>query len=489
MYAPIIERIVGFCARHAAIVVLVSLIGGVAAGYYCSTHFRMNSDTESMISSATSWRKRQALYDADFPQQNKLIDIVIDGASPERAEEAADALLVALRLRPDAFHSTHRPDGGSFFAHEGLLFLSIDELKSTTQQLVGAQPFLGGLAADPSLRGIMDSLSNAMQGVAQGQARLDDLSRPVQAFATTLEQVLAGRPSFLPWRALVSGKAPSSRETRLFIEAQPVLDFESLTPGGRASEVIREAVRRLRLVPEEGVRVRLTGPIPISDEEFQTLTERAGLMVTLMTTAVLAMLWFAVRSFRLIIAILFTVALGLAVTTAIGLAAIGTFNVISVAFIALFVGLGVDFGIQFCVRYRAERHELDNLDLALRNAGGGVGNALTLAAAAAAAGFFSFLPTSYAGVAELGFIAGIGMLVIYALSISLLPALLKLLAPGGEPAVIGYRSLAPLDRFSVIACQVPDPRGARVDHQAERIQIARALDRGDARGRSPVVGT
>ena len=171
------------------------------------------------------------------------------------------------------------------------------------------------------------------------------------------------------------------------------------------------------------------------------------LTIVLMLIGVLAMLWLAVRSVRLIFAILLTVLIGLTVTAGLGLLAIGSFNIISVAFIALFVGLGVDFGIQFCVRYRAERHLVDDLHAALAHAGGGLGNALTLAAAATAAGFYSFVPTSYSGVAELGLISGSGMIVTFGLSITLLPALLKLIRPPGEPEAIGYRSLAPLDRF------------------------------------------
>jgi hopanoid biosynthesis associated RND transporter like protein HpnN len=169
-------------------------------------------------------------------------------------------------------------------------------------------------------------------------------------------------------------------------------------------------------------------------------------MATLMMVAVLAMLWFALHSARLIFSVLLTVFVGLTFTTAAGLLAVGAFNLISVAFIALFVGLGVDFGIQFCVRYRAERHERKNLDVALFYTGSGVGGALALAAAATAAGFYSFLPTSYRGVAELGFVAGTGMLITFVLSITFLPALVKLMSPQGEPEEVGFRSLAPLDR-------------------------------------------
>src|SRR5262249_38132261 len=84
---------------------------------------------------------------------------------------------------------------------------------------------------------------------------------------------------------------------------------------------------------------------------------------------------------------------------------------------------------------------------ALEQAGRGVGIPLALAAAATAAGFFSFLPTTYTGVAELGKVAGFGMLVAFSLSITMLPALLMLLNPPGETEDIGFTSLGRLDDF------------------------------------------
>ncbi len=447
MPGPIVERIVAYCARHAGVVVAIALLAGILAGFYSASHFAMNSDAESLISPQTTWRKRLAAYDAEFPQLASNIDIVIDGATPELAARGADALSAAIARRTDIFRSIRRPGAGPFFAHEGLLFLPLDQVRATTRQLIAAQPFLGALSADPSLRGIMDSLSTALEGVRRGQAQLQSLGGPIRAFSKTLSDVVAGRPAFLAWRSLITGARPDPLEIRQFIEAQPRLDYELLTPGKRATDAIRAQVGELQLTPETGVRVRLTGPVPLADEEFSTIKERASLMLSLMMLGVFAMLWLALRSFRLILAILLTVFIGLAATTAIGLLVVGSFNIISVAFVTLFVGLGVDFGIQFCVRYRAERHIEDDLDRALGHAGGGVGNALTLAAGATAAGFYSFLPTSYSGVAELGLIAGTGMLVTFSLSITLLPAFVKLSRPGGEPDAIGYRALAPLDRF------------------------------------------
>ena len=47
----------------------------------------------------------------------------------------------------------------------------------------------------------------------------------------------------------------------------------------------------------------------------------------------------------------------------------------------------------------------------------------------------------------MGLIAGCGMLIAFLCSITLLPAMLSLLNPAGEPASVGFKALAPLDNF------------------------------------------
>src|SRR5262249_37650973 len=160
-----------------------------------------------------------------------------------------------------------------------------------------------------------------------------------------------------------------------------------------------------------GVRVQLTGEVPLADEEFATLQENIGLVGLVMLGAMLLTLWLATKSVRLVTAILITITLGLIMTMGIGLLLVGRFNLISVAFIPLFVGLGVDFGIQICVRFNAERLRGAEPAPALRLAAMALGAPLTLAAGAIFLGFGAFLPTEYIGIAELGVIAGFGMIV------------------------------------------------------------------------------
>jgi hypothetical protein len=262
-----------------------------------------------------------------------------------------------------------------------------------------------------------------------------------------LEKTVSGRPAYLSWQKLITGQAPGLRETRRIIEVQAALDYTKLAPGAASNDLIRRLAADLHLNPDEGVSVRLTGPVPLADEEFATLVDRAGLMAGLMMSAILLTLWVAVRSVKIIAAILLTLFAGLAITTALAIAALGTFNVISVAFIPLFVGIGVDFGIQYTVRYRAERHASGDLEEALARAGKSMGPSLALAALATAACFFSLVPTDYSGLAELGLIAGSGMIIAFFLSGTMLPALLKLMKPKGEQTEVGIARFALVDAF------------------------------------------
>jgi len=193
--------------------------------------------------------------------------------------------------------------------------------------------------------------------------------------------------------------------------------------------------------------VRLTGPVPIANEEYATVQDGAIVNGIGTVLVVLFILWMALHSGKIIFAVFVNLFIGLSLTTAVGLMMVGSLNLLSIAFAVLFVGLGVDFGIQYSVRYRSERFKTNDLRLALEQAAERSAVPLSLAAMATAAGFLCFLPTDYKGISELGEIAGAGMLIAFTSSITVLPSLLRLLNPPGEPEAVGYAFLAPVDHF------------------------------------------
>jgi hopanoid biosynthesis associated RND transporter like protein HpnN len=439
--SDLLARLVAACARRSRVVVILGLLLGIAATAFVVTHFSLSSDTEQLIAHTMPWRVREATFNRLFQPEGDQIVIVIDGATPEIAEAAGATLTAKLQARPDLFRHVERPDASPFFQREGLLYEDAATVRSDMAKLIAAQPFLGPLAADPSLRGLSGVLQTAATGVTTGQATLADLRAPMTALAGAIEGVRAGKPTFFSWRALISGKTPPIQERRFIILVSPMLDFAKLLSGADASAYIRATARASNLDAAHGVRVRLTGPVPLQDEEFATLGQGAGLIATLAISAIVIMLWFATRSVRLIAAVLITTIIGLVSAAAVGLAIFHRFNVISVAFIPLFVGLGIDFGIQFSVRFRAEHRDGVGVGGALDAAGAGMGRSLALAATAIASGFLAFAPTDYVGVSQLGVIAGCGMFIALLLSLTLLPALIAVLRPPPASFVVGENRL------------------------------------------------
>jgi hopanoid biosynthesis associated RND transporter like protein HpnN len=430
------------------IVLLLAVVLTAAALLYTAQHFALNANTTDLISTKLKWRQQELAFEAAFPQFNNLTMVVVDGATPELADGAARRLAASLQERPKLFHTVRRPDGGPFFERNGLLLLPLDEVAATTTGLVRAQPLLAPIAADPSLRGVLTAISNMLEGIKRGQGTLRDIEPAMTTLAETFEKAVAGQPAFFSWRTLIAWAPVKPRDTRHIVLVQPVLDYAALEPGLAASEAIRGTARSLGLDPAHGVTVRLTGPVPLADEEFASLAQDVHLLLGAMLAALLGILWLAVRSARVVLAIVVTTLTGLALTAACGLLVIGRFNLISIAFIPLFMGLGVDFSIQLSVRALAERLVHPTREAALVEAGSSIGRALALSAVAIGAGFFAFLPTSYIGVAELGAIAGFGMVVAFGLSIVLLPALLVLLRFGPpRMAEVGFTMFTPVDRF------------------------------------------
>jgi hypothetical protein len=443
-----IKSVVEFCTGWSWVVLGAALVLGASSGVYATRNFAISTDVEKLLSPELPWRQRELAFGKAFPQRLESIIAVVDAATPEFATEAALALTQRLSSQPKLFRSVRDIQDSEFFLRNGMLFLPAPDVERITHQLDQAEPLIQIPATDPSLRGLTQSLALVMLGVERGDVTLDAVSPSLDKVSSVLEEVLANRDAFFSWRELAQSEPAQKRDLRRFIQIRPVLDYSALEPGRAATDAIHAAAAELKLKQQFGAAVRLTGPVPIADDEFSTV--RKGWLVNGIGTVlvVLGILWWALRSWRIILAVFVTLAIGLAITAALSLLMAGALNVISIAFAVLFVGIGVDFGIQFSVRYRSERHKVDDLRMALSNAAMRAGAPLSLAAASTAAGFFSFLPTDYRGISELGEIAGVGMIVAFVMSITVLPALLRIVNPPGEKEGVGFAWLAPVDRFT-----------------------------------------
>jgi hypothetical protein len=442
----VVVSIVRACTRFAPLTLAIALVLAIGSGWYTARNFLINTDINTLISNDLDWRQRDIKFDKAFDQE-RLVLAVVEAPTPEFANAASAALAEKLSSNKKDFDSVLRLGAGEFFEKNGLLFLPTEEVGKLTGQFAAAAPLIEIMAGDPSLRGLTGALETALVGVSRGQFQLDAAARPLSMISQTIESVLSTGSGTFSWQGLVNDTPLTDSDKRSFIEIKPVLDFQALEPGKDATDAIRKAADDLNLAGEYGARVRLTGPVPIANEEFATVQEGALLNGIVTILVVLFILWLALHSGKIIFAVTANLFIGLAITTAVGLMMVGSLNLLSIAFAVLFVGLGVDFGIQYSVRYRSERYKIDDLEGALLRAAEKLAVPLSLAAMATAAGFLSFLPTDYKGVSELGKIAGAGMVIAFLSSITVLPSLIKVLNPRGEKEPVGYAFLAPVDHF------------------------------------------
>jgi hypothetical protein len=442
-----IVRVVGFCARHPWSVILLGLVLAVGSTVHTVRYYAINANIDDLMSPHLDWRQREITYHKEFPQSLQLVLVVVDGPTPEKTDAAAQALAQDLAKRTDLFRSVSVQGGDEFFQRNGLLYVPPDRLAGMTGQLTRAGPLIGALASDPSLRGLVQALSFALMGVQQQEIPLDAMTHTLEQAAGPIEKVEANQPADFSWKALLQGGTIEPSQLRRFIAVMPYLKADQLEPAAPGIAAIRASAANLKLAAVDGARVRITGPAPIADEELASASEGVLLNSLITGLIIIVILWLALRSVRLVFAVCVTLFVGLVVTASIGLLMFGALNPISVAFAVLFLGLGADFAIQFTVRYRAERHASGKLHAALDQSADRVGAPLTLAAGAAAAGFLSFLPTPYSGLAQLGSIAGAGMVIAFLASLTLLPALLAVMPPPEEPRSLRLPALAPVDAW------------------------------------------
>jgi len=415
--------------RLAPWVVVVALAVTVGAAVFVARNITINTDTEDMLSPDLPFQKYSREEKEAFPQLSDNILVVIDGQTPDVADDAASALAGKMRERPTIFRSVYDPAADPFFRRNGLLYLSADELYALSDRLAEAQPFLGALWRDPSLRGLFDMLQLAIDATQQseGDAPPIEIGRVLTAMAETIEAQKEGRFSQLSWQQLMMDDGDDKGPYRRFVVVQPVLNFASLQPATAAIDTVRGLVEEIGLTVDRGVRVRLTGSAAMAEDELRSVEDGMGLAAMVSLILVVCLLLFGFRSARLALATGITLIMGLVWTAAFATLAIGRLNLISVAFAVLFIGLSVDFGIHFGLRYKEAVRGGAASGPALLEAAASVGGALTLCAVAAAIGFFSFLPTAYLGLAELGIIAGAGMFIALFSNLTVLPALLALM--------------------------------------------------------------
>ncbi|MDP6516904.1 MAG: MMPL family transporter [Alphaproteobacteria bacterium] len=425
-----LDRWIGGVQRRPWSVLAVALALSVAALALTVAHLGVITDTADMISAEAQFMRDYRAYKAPFPRHSDTITIIVEADTPDRMRDSVDRLVVALRAESDMFPYIHTPGGGPFFARNGLLYLDRGELLDLFDSLSDSQPLLQRLRQDMSLRGLLAVIRLGLDDPDQPSGDGQGLDWLLGRMAEAVAAAQAGAPTQMSWQEIMYGRSATASDRRGVVIVQPkVLDYDSLLPGATALGEIRRIAAAAGLVPDNGIRVSLTGGLALGYDELATVQRGAKLAGMLSLVLVTAILFAGLRSPRLVLVSLITLVMGLIWTAGFATLAVGHLNMISVAFAVLFVSLGIDFSIHLCLHIRELTESGHGGRDAVAAAVRAVGGALALCALATAIGFYAFIPTDYSGVSELGLIAGSGMFIALIANLTVLPALLSLWPP------------------------------------------------------------
>lgn len=434
VYSQLLVRLENGVLRYPKTLILLICLACGLSLFYTAQHLGIDTDTTKILSEDLPFQQERKRFIEAFPQNDQAILVVVDAKTPEQTTQALNYLGTRFRNEKQRIQSVYIPGGGEFFDRHGLLYLDLDEVEELAAGLTKAQPFIGALSKDNSLKSLLDVIALAI--TEKGQELQVDLNPLLDKIRLAIRAALDGKTYPVSWQQMMIGKEDRNLlSTQRFILVKPTLNFDELTPAEESLATVRAIVEKAKQnLP--GVSIRLTGEVVLEHDELATVTYSAEMASAFSLILVCLTLITGYRSIRLMLITLTAIIMGLILTAGFATLAIGHLNIISVAFATLYIGIGDDYAVQLCLRYRELLRQKLSRPQALIDAVRNVGPSITLCAITGATGFFAFVPTVYTGVSELGIISGVGIFISLLITLIALPALLKLfpleLAPAAK---------------------------------------------------------
>lgn len=424
-----------------SIVVLLSIL----SFEYTADHLSINTDTAELVAPDAPFQQNRRNFEKAFSQDLHTLLLVVESDTPELTKSATKRLLRLLSANKEHFNSAYIPNDNEFFRQNGLLYLDTDELHNLSNNLSLAQPFIGRIAQEPNLTGFFSIFEDALTNTDKTQDVPIDLTSLIDKVALALHKTINGENALMSWESMIAEKKNNSNNG--FIIVAPKFDFTQIRPAEKAIDTIRKAVAEIQAPNLPVVKVWITGEVGLEDDELSGMSTGTFTASIFSVVVVLFILLVAYRSVWLTAATLITLALGMLFCGVFAAFSVRELNLISVAFAVSNIGLGVEYAIHFCLRYRDNLVHHIHKELALRSTLMSTAPSLLLCAGTTSIGLYAFIPTDYKGVSELGLLAGTSLFICLLITLVVLPALLKILpAPAHLEANGTQNGLAKLSK-------------------------------------------
>ncbi|MFM9024702.1 MAG: MMPL family transporter, partial [Planctomycetaceae bacterium] len=358
--------------------------------------------------------------------------------SREQVVAVLDELSAAVARDGDRFRSVLHEVDLSRIRAKGLHYLSPEDLAAIDRFIERTRPILQGGWTQLRVGTMVGGMAaQVVSGAGDGAADppLEALERYAEALLAGIESP-PGRGDYVsPWPGM-----PESLGTLRDLSSQHLLAKDgklgfvllrlAKEEGGFAgASAATDELRRLIAAAgtdHPGVTIGLTG-LPVMEDDEMRSSQQSMLWASLVSlVAVTIVIIAGFGGFRHALMANGVLIIGMAWAFGWATVSVGHLNILSVTFTVTMIGVGIDYGTYYVGRYLESRRRGHGCEAALLETSGAVGPGILTGAITTAVAFFCAALTSFVGVAELGMIAGGGILLCCAAELLVLPAVLAL---------------------------------------------------------------
>lgn len=415
----------------------LSLLVAISAAVFClvltASSLGFKTKRLDLLNPASRYNQRWLAYLEEFGDRDDAV-VVFQAESPAAIPAGVDALVKELEAQPAHFESILYRRDLSRLKAKALHFLSLEELEKLDRRIADALASLRKLDGFAELQAAFVGLNRQLEQVPAGAPPPEAL---VQKYLEVISQ-LPGKLSEIPSPPADLGVGRMSAELdrqfapqyltaeggRLgFVMVKLKSGGTELAPAAAAIAKLRTLIADLK-AQHPSLWIGLTGMPVIEHDEMKASSDDTVYTSLLSLVGVFALFWAGFGGLRHALLACAALLIGMAWSFGFVTIVVGHLNILSAAFGVILIGLGIDFGVHYVASYLRLRRLGLQPEEAIVQTAETVGPGVVTGGVTTVAAFFMAGLTEFVGVAELGIVAGGGILMCLAAAILTLPPLI-----------------------------------------------------------------
>jgi hopanoid biosynthesis associated RND transporter like protein HpnN len=429
-------------------ILIASVALAIVCGYWTATHLGYQTNPNDLLKPDARYHKNFLVYLKEFRDEEDFI-IVVAGPQFERNRRAVDWIAERIKLDPDLAPNLFYKINFAPLEDRSLLFLDAKELEKIDSQLEQFAKVMRKSGWQLDLNSMLHTAQEQLDpDYMEEEDNWDNMQPFLQDFIKNLNLLadrLEGRQKGIEVESFGNLLEEGSQMAELQ-EQKAEHEYLSFNKGRvmlvtvmpeRKTNVTdffpnADTIKRLNGLIDQaraefpGLEIGLTGEPVLAQDEMAASTKDCAQSTLIALVLISLLFFFAYREFWRPFFAIIALLIGVAWTMGFATVSVGHLNILSQAFVAMILGLGIDFGIQLNGRYEESLSHGKSVAEALEEMMSHTGGAIITGGSTTAAAFFTMCFNQFRGLAELGIIAGGGVLLCLASEMLVLPALLAL---------------------------------------------------------------